>query len=111
MQSARQSAAAFYGALIRSIFHVVWTLGLATAVCAAQPDSPDLSKLSLEELANITISTASRHSQNASDAPASVTVVTRADIQKYGYRTFADLLRSVRGFYVSYDRNYSYLGV
>src|SRR4051812_23986540 len=109
MQSARQSAAASYGALRRSIFYIVWTLGVATAVCAAQPDAQDLSKLSLEELANITISTASRPSQSVSEAPASVTVVPRADIQKYGYRTLADLLRSVRGFYFSYDRNYSYL--
>jgi outer membrane receptor protein involved in Fe transport len=37
-------------------------------------------------------------------------VLTAADIRAYGWRTLAEALRSVRGLYLSYDRNYSYLG-
>ena len=44
------------------------------------------------------------------EAPASVTIVTADDIARFGYRTLADILRSARGLFVSYDRNYSYLG-
>ena len=44
-------------------------------------------------------------------APSSVSIVTADDIKKYGYRTLAAILESVRGLYVTYDRNYSFLGI
>ncbi len=58
-----------------------------------------------------TINGACKFEQKITDAPAAVSVVTADEIRKYGYRTLADALRSVRGFYVSYDRNYHYLGL
>ena len=71
----------------------------------------DLGEASLEELGHIQVYSASKHMQNASDAPSSVTVITADEIQKYGYRTLADILESVRGFYITYDRDYSFVGV
>jgi iron complex outermembrane receptor protein len=74
----------------------------------------DLLSMSVEELMEVEIATvvgASRFEQQVTEAPASVSIVSADDIKKHGYRTLADALRSVRGIYVTYDRNYNYLGM
>ncbi|HEX4001905.1 MAG TPA: TonB-dependent receptor [Candidatus Acidoferrales bacterium] len=67
--------------------------------------------MSLEQLSQITVYSASKHAQSISDAPSSVTVITADEIQRYGYRTLADILEAVRGFYITSDRYESYVGV
>ena len=85
---------------------------LADATTEERPAT--LVGLSLEELMSIEVPTvygACKYDQKVTDAPASVSVITAEEIKKYGYRSFAEILRSVRGFSVSNDRNYQYLGV
>jgi outer membrane receptor for ferrienterochelin and colicins len=53
---------------------------------------------------------ASKYEQKPSEAPASVSIITSEEIQKYGYRTLSEILSSVRGFFTTYDRNYNYIG-
>lgn len=70
--------------------------------------------LSLDQLLDVNVDKvygASKYEQNVSQAPSSVSLVTRDEILKQGYRTLADALRSVNGVYVSDDRNYSYIGI
>ncbi len=57
-----------------------------------------------------TVYGASRYQQKVTQAPASVSIVTASEIRKYGYRSLPEVLRSIRGLYVSSDRNYYYLG-
>lgn len=75
------------------------------------PDPGDLTSLPLEELLQIKVEGAALHPQSLQEAPASVTVLTAADLYKYGYRTLQEALTSVRGFYGTNDRTYRTIGV
>lgn len=92
-------------------------LSLILAAVGADPvsnDSASVADLSIEELVNVRVASvygASKFDQKVTQAPSSVSIVTADEIKKFGHRTLADVLRSVRGLYVSDDRNYSYLGI
>jgi iron complex outermembrane receptor protein len=90
--------------------HFVWPLG-SLAQNGALPAMPALSEESLLFQEIPSVFGASKYEQKLSEAPASVTIVTASEIKMYGYRTLSDILQSVRGFYTTYDRNYTYLGV
>ena len=53
---------------------------------------------------------ASKYEQKVSKAPASISIVTADEIQKYGYRSFGEIISSLKGFYNTNDRNYGYVG-
>jgi outer membrane receptor for ferrienterochelin and colicin len=75
-------------------------------------DDPTLSHLTIEQLLEIPlVSVASKRPQKAREAPSVISVITAEEIQRHGYRTLADALRTLPGFYVTDDRNYSYVGV
>lgn len=84
----------------------LWNQGAAQA----EENPLDLAALPIEQLLTLEVYSASKFVQKLSDAPSAVSVVTAADIKAFGWRTVADILRSMRGLYVTNDRNYSYLG-
>ncbi len=102
-------------AAILSLF-LCWPLSstISGQLQAEEAGSRDLHMLEIEDLMKIevqTVSSTSHYQQKVTEAPSSVTIITSDDIRRNGYRTLGDLLRSVRGFYTSYDRNYASLGV
>lgn len=66
--------------------------------------------LSLEDLLNTKVDAAAKYSQKVSEAPASITVVTHADIVAYGYQTLDEVFAATPGFYTTLDRNYGFIG-
>jgi len=73
------------------------------------PDSSSEELILFQEIPSVF--GASKYEQKPSEAPASITVISSEEIQRYGYRSLTDILRSVRGFFITYDRNYSFVGV
>ncbi len=89
---------------------MVLALAVPTAVSAQAP-LPDLSLEELMALDAGQVFGASERLQPVTEAPASVSFITADEIARFGYRTLADILRGVRGMYVSDDRNFSLVGV
>ena len=67
--------------------------------------SGDIFDLSLDELKRLSVTGASKRGQNVSEAPAAVVVLTSEDVKRFGYRTLGDMLETVPGMGVSYDRH------
>lgn len=80
----------------------------------AQVDTTGISKLltmDLDDLMNQKIITASKYEQKRGEAASSIGVITSSRIKQYGYRTIAEVLNSIKGFFLSDDKNYIYTGV
>ena len=78
----------------------------SSALSAEQPAGEDLMFLEIES-----VYSASKYEQKVTEAPSKVSIITAEEIKRFGYRTFADLLNSLPGFYITNDRNYFYVGV
>jgi iron complex outermembrane receptor protein len=101
-----------------AVWACVLTLLVASGAPAFAQEPPvdasatDYTEFGLDQLmAMDVVYGAASYDQKITDAPAAVTVITADEIRAYGYRTLADVLASVRGFHVTYDRSYDYIGV
>jgi outer membrane receptor protein involved in Fe transport len=74
----------------------------------------EVKDLSVDELAGIkvkTITGLSRFKEATSKAPSSITIISRNEIRRLGFNTIAEILDSLRSFYVSKDRIYNNIGI
>src|SRR5690349_15152091 len=97
---------------IAMLLFVAFAYG-ARAEAAASESPADLTDIPIEKLMEMEIKTvygASKYVQKTTEAPSSISVVSADEIKRFGHRTLADVLESLQGFSVSYDRNYSFLG-
>lgn len=96
------------------LYRLATFLALSAAcipIVARSQSDQDLLAMDIEDLSHVKVYSASRHLENIQDAPSSVSIITADEIQRYGWRTLGDALRSLRGFYTSNDRQYTYLGI
>ena len=75
-------------------------LGVCLSARAQQPHK-DLTDLSIEDLMNIKVTSASKKAENLSDAPAAIFVITGDDIRRGGFSSVPDALRMVPGLHVA----------
>src|SRR6266566_9562423 len=70
---------------------------LSMPAAAQNAGAPDTSDMSLEQLLEMRVTTASRTDERAGDAPATVYVISKRDIRARGYSTLADVLTDLPG--------------
>jgi outer membrane receptor for ferrienterochelin and colicin len=92
--------------MVRTILIV---MGLLAAWPSFSQDTRDLLQMSLEELMNVPISTASKHEQRIGETPATVYVFTDQDIRENGYRYLSDLLRYIPNMEVHWSGGPQYV--
>jgi outer membrane receptor protein involved in Fe transport len=90
---------------------LVLCLALAATYPAPVHAADDLTALSLERLLEVTIVGASKYEQKQGEVAAAVSVITRQEIKSFGWRTLDEALASLPGVYLTYDRQYSYVGL
>jgi outer membrane cobalamin receptor len=75
---------------------------------AQQTDTTNLFNLSIEELMNLSVYSASRKQQNIMEAPAILSIVPKKDCDKYGLFSLIDVLKFVPGIETSLGSDGSY---
>lgn len=83
---------------ISLLFILLYTLSLTVLYgqdTEEAEDSQEYYEMTLEELMNIEVVTASQSAQKASDAPATIHVVTEEQIRERGYFTLEELLEDI----------------
>jgi iron complex outermembrane receptor protein len=88
--------------LVRTLVLTLFA-GVCAARATAQSKAPplDLENLTIEDLLNIQITSASRKEQRLGDVPAAISVITQDDIRRSGMTTLPELLRLVPGVQVA----------
>lgn len=78
-------------------------VSLSRLAWSDEPTSAGVEDLDLLKLLNVQVSTATKTSESLEEAPAVITVVTRTEMERWGYQTVAEVLQHTVGFYLVDD--------
>ena len=84
-------------------------LGLAANACASVLATPDLSKLSIEELGDIEVTSVSKRPEAIGQAAAAIYVITHEDIVRSGATRLPEMLRLAPNLQVAQTRASNYV--
>ncbi len=79
------------------MFVLVLTIVASSEVSAQSTE--DLMEMSLDDILNMEVTTASKNAQSIRDVPAAMVVITKDEIRTYGYSSVVEILQNVPGFY------------
>jgi iron complex outermembrane recepter protein len=80
-------------AAVRCAMAISFAAAAAPVIASAVPEIKDLERLSLEELANVVVTSVSRRPERLSDAATSAFVITSEDIRRSGATSLPEALR------------------
>jgi len=89
--------------LKNKLFTPVSLLALLSPSISHAQSVDDLFNMSLEELMNVEIYSAGKSSLTAGEIPASVVIISRQDIKRYGYSSLEETLNNIPGMYMTED--------
>jgi outer membrane cobalamin receptor len=82
-----------------------------------KPQSNDMEKINkyfkmdIQQLLSLVITTAGKKKEKISDIPASVVLLTREEIETYGYQTLPEILENIPGLYLTNDYMHQNIGI
>jgi iron complex outermembrane receptor protein len=97
--------------------HRLLALAVASALGTLAPrpapaaDRADIGEVGLDDLLDLSVGAAALHEERASEAAASVFVLTAEDLRLHGFRTLQEALASVPGLFAYRDDLYPSIGV
>ena len=89
---------------------VAMCVALAIGLPSHAQQVPDLTALTLEQLLDVKIVGASKYAQSQGEVAAAATVITRQEIQAFGWRSIDEVLGSLPGIHTTNNRQITSLG-
>ncbi len=86
----------FAGDTLKKVVVLIMLSGLLSLSAFAQEE--DITELSLEDMLNVEIISASKFKESVKDTPATMLIITRKDIERRGYTSLTQVFADVPGF-------------
>lgn len=86
----------FFEDILKRVLLWAMITGILIMPVAAQQE--DVSELSLEDMLNVEITSASKFKESVKDTPATMLIITRQDIERRGYTSLTQVFADVPGF-------------